>query len=118
MSVEKTTLFPPPSRGTTLSEPELKYLFSLQARCPLNEIDTTAGPETIALPDPGLEGSESGQSNQNQELIYIKTSADSNHATITGAVGGNQVLTAQTPAAGSCVRFKSNGSVWYVSGKV
>lgn len=118
MSVNQTTLFPPPLRDSQLSKPEQQWLFSVQMLHPMIEVDTTAGNVVIALPKAGLNNSATGQSNQNQELIYVKTSADANTVTITGGVGGNQVLTAQTPAAGSCVRFKSNGTDWKVVGKV
>lgn|ERR1700730_8098054 len=116
--VIQTTLFPPPVRDTTISDALRRYLFSLQMLGPLNEVDTSAGNVVIALPQAGLTDTETGQSNQNQELIFVKTSPDGHTVTITGAVGGSQVLTAQTPAAGSCVRFKSNASVWYVVGKL
>lgn len=118
MSVKQTTLFPPPVRDTSISDPLRKYLFSLQMLGPLNVVDTTAGPEVIALPQPGLTSSQTGQSNQNQELIFVKASADGNTVTITGALGGPQVLTTQSPNAGSCVRFKSDATNWYVVGKV
>lgn len=118
MSTTQTTLFPPPLRDSDFPKPLQNYLFTLQMLHPLVEVDTAAGPVVIALPNAGLDNSQTGQSNQNQEIIYVKTSADVNTVTISGAVGGNQVLNAQSPNAGSVMRFKSNGAVWYVVGKV
>lgn len=109
MSVKVTTLFPPPTRASSLTDSELQYLFSLQRRCPLNIVDTTAGNVTIALPNPGLDNSQTGQSAQNQELIYIKGSADANTVTITGAISGTVTLTAQFQVA----RFKSDAVAWW-----
>ena len=74
-------------------------------------MDTTAAPVTIALPPAGLNSS-TGQSNQNQEIIYLKASADANTWTITGALTGDIVLTTQY----SGVRFKSDGTNWYKVG--
>src|SRR5260370_2593862 len=118
MTITRTTLFPPPVRDSKLSEPEQKYLFSLQTLHPLVAVDTSAGNVAIALPNAGLTSSQTGQSNQNQEISYVKTSADANTVTITGAVGGPQVLTTQTPNAGSCVRFKSDGTNWKLVGAI
>ena len=109
MPVKQTTLFPPPFRDTEISEPLRKYLFSLQMLHPLIEIDTSLGNVVTALPQPGLTNTQTGQSNQNQEIIYIKTTNDGNTGTITGAQGGNVVLAAQFNFA----RFKSNATVWY-----
>lgn len=118
MSVKQTTLFPPPVRDESISDSLRGYLFSLQRKEPLVAIDTTAGSVVVALPQPGLTNSQTGQSNQNQEIAYVKISADANTVTISGAVGGNQVLTTQTPNPGSCVRFKSDATNWYVVGKL
>jgi glucose dehydrogenase len=118
MGIKQTTLFPPPVRDSSISDPQRKYLFSLQNLHPLVEVDTSAGNVVIALPNAGLTNSQTGQSNQNQEITYVKTSADGNTVTLTGAIGGNQVLTTQSPNAGSCVRFKSNATGWYLVGKI
>lgn len=107
MSTTQSQLFPPPVRGSNLSKQEQLYLATLQYQLPRVDVDTTAGPETIALPPAGLNSS-TGQSNQNQELIYCKTSSDGNTVTITGAASGTVTLTMQWQTA----RFKSNGTNW------
>lgn len=85
------------------------WLYKLQSHQPLVEVDTSGGPVTLALPPAGNNAT-TGQSAQNQELIYIKTTADGNVATITGAAQGAQTLTAQYDK----LRFKSNGTTWYM----
>lgn len=101
---------------TDLNEPKnvprevLPYLFTLQRRQPLFDIDTTSGPETFALPAAGEQLSP-GQSNVNAEYTICKTSADVNTVTITGGANGDVVLTTNS-GAGSVARFKSNGTVW------
>src|SRR5882724_1062248 len=108
MAIRQTTLFPPPLRGSELSQPEQKWLLTLQMLHPLIEVDTAAGNVVIALPAAGL-NTTTGQSNQNQELIYIKTTADANTVTINGGQGGPVTLIGQYDIA----RYKSNGTVWY-----
>lgn len=109
MSTQQTQLFPPPLRDSELSEAEQKYLATLQYLHPLVEVDTSAGPVVIALPNPGLDNSATGQSNQNQELIYIKTTADVNTVTINGGAAGPVTLIGQYDIA----RYKSNATKWY-----
>lgn len=116
--ITQTTLFPPPVRDTSISASLRKYLLTLQQLEPLIAVDTSAGNVVIDLPNAGLDNSQTGQSNQNQEIAYVKTSGDANTVTIKGAVGGNQVLTAKTPNAGSLARFKSDATNWYVVGKI
>lgn len=110
----QTQLFPPPLRDSELPLPLQKYLFTLQNLLPLVTLDTTGGNVAIALPAAGL-NSTTGQSNQNMEIIYRKTSADGNTVTISGSPDGAQVLTSNTGAA-SRVRFKSDGTSWWVVG--
>lgn len=112
MSTSETNLFDPPLQGVDISDGLTKWLFTLQRLQPLVLINTTAAPETIALPAAGLNSS-TGESNQNQELTYRRI-AGGNNATITGSADGPQVLTANT-GAGSVVKFKSNGTSWYVT---
>lgn len=114
MTVAHTVLFDPPVRFTQLEEPIRKYLFTLQNLLPLNLVDTTAGNVVITLPPAGLNAS-TGQSNQNQEITYRKTSADGNTVTINGSADGAQILTSNTGAS-SRVRFKSDGTAWWVVG--
>lgn len=111
MSTKQTQLFPPPLRESKLSLPEQKYLATLQYLLPLRLVDTSGGPYAEALPAAGLNQT-TGQSNQNQELIYKKTSADGNVFTLTGAAEGPQTLTTQY----AMIRLKSDGTNWWVSG--
>jgi hypothetical protein len=100
MPTTQTTLFPP----TAVQ----KYLLSLQMLLPLRLADTSGGSYSEALPPAGL-NSTTGQSNQNQEIVYIKTTVDANTFTITGAITGNVVLATQYALA----RFKSDGTNWW-----
>lgn len=110
MKVVQTTLFPPPVRDTSLSESLRKYFFSVQMLLPLATVDSSDGGGTITLPAPGVNpGALTGQSNQNQELIYIKVSADANPVIIHGAISGDVTLAAQWAFA----RFKSNATDWF-----
>jgi hypothetical protein len=120
MAVTTTKLFDPPLRGAIadavgkVTKSFQNWLFSIQNQFPLILIDTTSGNVVQALPAAGLSAT-TGQSNQNQELIYRKISADANTVTINGSFDGAQVLTSNTGAA-SRVRFKSDGTNWYVVG--
>jgi hypothetical protein len=112
MSVDQSTLVPPPSQYSNLDVASRRYLLTLQVMKPLIEVDTTGGNVTQALPAPGMNQS-TGQSAQGQELIYRKISPDVNTVTITGSPDGNQVLTTNS-GTGSVARFQSNGTVWRV----
>jgi hypothetical protein len=111
MATTETTLFPPPLRESKLSEPEQRYLASLQRLLPLRIGDTSGGPYAEALPPAGV-NTTTGQSNQNQELIYKKMSPDANVWTITGGAEGSQTISVQYGA----IRFKSDGTNWWVVG--
>ncbi len=84
-------------------------MLTLDTAQPLNLVDTSHGSFSAALPPPGANQS-TGQSNQGQELIYKKVSADGNTFTLTGAAEGPQTLTAQY----SSVRLQSDGTNWWV----
>lgn len=118
MTSKRTVQRQPPLRGSELPDVIQQWLLAQQTLLPLIVFDTTLAPEVFALPNPGLDNSQTGQTNQNQELILLKGSADANTVTITGAFGGPQVLTAQSPNAGSCIRCKSDATRWYVVGKL
>lgn len=111
MPTTQTVLFLPPSRATTLSKTELLYLTTLQYLHPLREVDTSAGPYAEDAPPAGS-NSTTGQSNQNQEITYIKTSADANVFTLNGTANGPLTLAAQ----GDFLKIKSNGTLWRKSG--
>jgi hypothetical protein len=114
MSTTQTNLFPPPTRTNAvdskgfLAIPLRQWLFSLQMLLPLRVGDTSKGSYSEALPPAGLNQT-TGQSNQNEEIIYIKGSADANTWTITGAISGSVTLSAQYQLA----RFKSDGTNWW-----
>jgi hypothetical protein len=111
MPTAQTQLFPPPQRGSQISEPLLKWLFSVQNLLPLVTVDTSAGSFSQSPPPAGL-NSATGQSNQNMEITYVKTSADANVWTLNEVEFGPYTLTAQ----GSFLKIKSNGTSWYKVG--
>lgn len=105
----QTQLQPPPLRASTLPEGMQRYMLTLASQLPLRTIDTSGGAYAENLPPAGLNSS-TGQSNQNQEIIYLKTSADANVFTVNGGAGGAQTLKSRLDA----LRFKSDGSSWYL----
>jgi len=107
MPTTRTILFAPPLRHSEVPVPLQKWLLTLQNLHPMVEVDTSSGDVVETLPLAGLDQT-TGQSNQNVEYVYTKTSADVNTVTINGAASGPVVLTAQHEVA----RFKSNGTVW------
>ena len=106
MSETQTQLPQPTTRGSNFSKVDHGWLLLVQLMAPMIEVDSSAGPETIHLPAPGI--SSTGQTAQNQELIYVKISSDANHVTIDGAASGTVTLSAQWDRA----RFKSNATDW------
>lgn len=106
MPTTTTTTIPPTFRGKLTN-----WLLSLGNQSQLKLVDTTAGNYAEALPPAGLNGS-TGQSSQNQELIYKKVSADGHTFTLNGASDGPLTLTAQN----AFLRVKSNGTSWYKVG--
>ena len=116
MPTTQTQLFPPPSRAAAVDAKGFiaisfrQWLFTLQYLLPLRLADTSGGPYSEALPPAGL-NSTTGQSNQNAEIVYIKSSADGNTFTLTGAIDGPHTLTTQYQA----LRFKSDGTNWWPS---
>jgi hypothetical protein len=99
----------PPLRATTIEKVIQQWLLAVGQRLPLREADTSGGPYSEALPPAGLSSGATGETNQNQEISFVKTSADGNNFTITGAASGTVVLAAQYDHA----RFKSDGQFWY-----
>lgn len=83
------------------------WLLTVQNLLPLNVVDTSAGPQVLALPPAGNNAT-TGQSAQNREITYYKDTPDANTVTITGAKGGSVVLVAEDDFA----RFKSDGTKW------
>lgn len=114
MPTTQVTLFPPPVRESTLSKPEREYLFSLQRRLFLWKIDTSLGPYSEALPPAGVNVT-TGQSNQSQEIVLKKISADANIYTFTAGPGalfpeGPRTLNAQYDS----FRVISDGTSWWL----
>jgi|ERR1051326_4117160 hypothetical protein len=117
MSVTQTQLFPPPTRSAAVDDkgflgiPFRQWLFTLQMLLPLVVVDTTAGNVAITPPPAGLNSS-TGQSNQNMEITYVKSSADANTVTLNGVEGGPFVLAAQY----DFLKIKSDGTSWWRTG--
>ena len=109
MPTTTTTLFPPPVRGQDVTSPQTLYLFSLQKRLPLKKVDTSAGGYAESAPPAG---GTTGQNNLNQEISYVKTSADGNTFTLNGVEGGPYTLTAQY----AFLRIKSDEVTWWKIG--
>lgn len=109
----QTVLPQPTLRGSSLSTTDYKWLLLAQSHLPLVTVDTTHGDVVMALPGAGVEAS--GQTNQNVEIIYRKISSDAHIVTITGSEDGPQTLTTKEGAT-SRVRFKSDGTNWWVVG--
>lgn len=113
MATTKSTLYSLPQRAKLDPAFQQWLLPAVQDRLPLNLVDTTTGPYAEGTPPAGL-NTATGQSNQDQEIIYKKTSADANVFTLNGTADGPLPegplhLNAQY----DFFRIKSNGSVWY-----
>lgn len=100
----------PPLRGDQNTQPLQYWFLGVQNHHPLKVIDTSAGSYTEAAPSPGVDAA--GQTNQNVEITYKKSSADGNTFTLTGVADGPQTLTAQY----SHFKIKSDGTDWWVVG--
>ena len=100
-----------PLRDSNVSAPMQYWELETQQSAPLHEVDTSAGAYSENPPPAGLNNS-TGQTAQNQELIYTKVSADANVWTLEGfdgnLPGGPYTLTTYEQT----LRIKSNGSVW------
>lgn len=110
MPTTETMPPPPTTQGSNLSPSDYQWLLIVQNLAPLVLVDSTSGPLSIALPDPGVTAS--GQTGQGKEMIYKKISADSNVVTITGGAEGPQTFSTQYFG----IRFKSDGTDWWVVG--
>jgi len=105
----------PPTRHAKIPPEMVYWELETQQSAPLRVIDTSAGSYSENPPEAGLNSS-TGQTNQNQEITYVKKSADGNTFTLTG-VGGNlpggpYTLTAQWQT----LKIKSDGTDWYKVG--
>lgn len=105
----------PPLRFAELSKPMQSWHLELQHAVPMNEVNTSTGGYTENPPPAGL-NSTTGETNQNQEITYVKTSADGNTWTLAGIPSaplpfGPYTLTTQ----GQVLKIKSNGTAWFKS---
>jgi hypothetical protein len=110
MATTQTTRRPPPLRfASDLSQPMQFWELETQQAQPLNKIDTSEGSYSEAPPAAGLDTT-TGQTNQNQELTYVKVSADANTFTLKGPnlPFGPYTLTAQA----QFLKIKSDGTEW------
>jgi hypothetical protein len=120
MTIKQTQLFDPPARSNAvdnkgyIATPFRQWLFSVQNLHPLVAVNTAAASVVIALPPAGVQAA--GQSNQNMEITYRKTSLDGNTLTITGSADGTVILTLGDGSAGSLAKFKSDGTSWWRTG--
>jgi hypothetical protein len=110
----QTQLFEPPAQSLAVDEkrrlavPLREWLFSVQNLLPLVVVDTSAGSFADTVPAAGL-NSTTGQSNQNMEISFVKSSADGNTFTLHGVQGGDIVIAAQYAR----FKVKSDGTSWW-----
>lgn len=110
MSTTQTVRRLPPTQRTEITEPMRYWELETQQAAPLRSVDTTAGPYTEAPPPAGLNAT-TGQTAQNQEITYVKTSSDANSFTLAGPnlPLGPYTLTAH----GDFLKIKSDASNWW-----
>ena len=117
MPVTQTKLFEPPAQSKAvddsqrLAPPLRDWLFSVQNLLPLVVVDTSGGNIVQAVPAAGL-NSTTGQSNQNMEITFVKSSADGNSFTLNGVQGGAIVISLQYAR----FKIKSDGTSWWRTG--
>jgi hypothetical protein len=117
VSTQDSKLFDPPTRSKAvdekgfIAEPLKLWLFSVQNLLPLKTIDTSAGSFDETVPPAGLNAA-TGQSNQNMEITYVKSSSDANSYTLHGVEGGDIVISAQF----AFFKIKSDGTNWWKTG--
>ena len=110
MSTTQTQLPQPTTVGSSLAKADYFWLLLVQQQLPLVVIDTSGGSFSQAAPDAGVGAS--GQTNQNMEITYVKSSSDANSFTLTGVEGGNIVISAQY----AFFKIKSDGTNWWKVG--
>jgi len=86
----------------------LRWFQGVKQQLPLFSVSTAAGNVTIPLPT--FTNPASAAVYLNREHLYLKSTADANTVTITGAaVGGSVVLSSQ----GDKARFRFDGKNWW-----
>jgi hypothetical protein len=102
---------PPTQMASNLSPTDYNWQLIVQGLAPLFEVDTSKGSYSESVPAAGVNSANpaTGQSAQGKEIIYVKTSPDSNTYTLNGVQGGPLTLTAQYQS----FRIKSDGTKWW-----
>jgi hypothetical protein len=102
---------PPTQMGSNLSPTDYNWQLIVQGLAPLFEVDTSKGSYSESVPAAGVNSANpaTGQSAQGKEIIYVKTSPDSNTYTLNEVQGGPLTLTAQYQS----FRIKSDGTKWW-----
>lgn len=101
----------PPTRHANLTPAMNYWELETQGANPLRTVDTSKGSYSEVAPPAGLNES-TGQTNQNQEITYIKTSADAHTFTLGGVEGGPFMLKDYQDV----IRIKSDGTSWWPVG--
>jgi hypothetical protein len=102
----------PPTRNAKLPKEMQYWELETQGVNPLRTVDTSKGAYGEQPPAAGLNPS-TGQTNQNSEITYIKTSKDENIFTLSGKnlPLGPYTLIVQ----GESLKIKSDGTNWWRS---
>jgi hypothetical protein len=112
MTTTQTVRRLPPLRNSNVSDQMQYWELETQQANPLRSVDTSKGSYSENPPPAGLIGT-TGQTNQNQEITFVKVSADGNVFTLEGEnlPLGPYTLTAQ----GQVLKIKSDGTDWWRS---
>jgi hypothetical protein len=97
--------------ASNLSQTDYNWQLIVQGLAPLFEVDTSKGGYAENVPAAGVNPANpaTGQSAQGKEIIYVKTSPDSNTYTLNGVQGGTLTLTKFL----DIIRIKSDGTNWW-----
>lgn len=99
-----------PLKNSNVSAPMQYWELETQQSAPLHTVDTSAGAYTEEPPPAGLNSS-TGQTNQNAEYSYVKTSTDANVWTLAGSnlpLGPYRLM-----SQGDSLKIKSDGTNWW-----
>jgi len=112
MTTTQTIRRLPPTRNAKLTKEMQYWELETQGVNPLRTVDTSKGAYDEQPPAAGLNSS-TGQTNQNVEITYVKTSEDLHVFTLSGKnlPLGPYTLTEQ----GSVLKIKSDGVNWWKS---
>jgi hypothetical protein len=101
----------PPTRNANLTKEMQYWELETQSSHPLVTVDTSKSGYSEAPPPAGLNQA-TGQTNQNVEITYTKTSADANIFTLNGVQGGPYMMKGKFDV----IRIKSDGTNWWPVG--